>query len=105
MTFKQIRQHTPKDARIATYNDVVFYLYTGRPTYYLSINLLMERDRLSRLQESGVRYLMVEPHMQGRVAVAPEDPIARDLINEDPSRFLLRFASAYRLIKIYEMRQ
>lgn len=112
-SFAWIRKSLPADAPLGVASDVVYYLYTDRPTFYVFYASLRKRaghfvpDAIPRLMRSldhyGVRYLVTEPHMQFRSVRGPMNRIARDLLNRFPKRFQLVYATPRKAIRIYRI--
>jgi hypothetical protein len=112
-SFTWIRQSLPPDAPLGVASDVVYYLYTDHPTFYVFYASLKKRagrftpDAIPRLMRSldhyGVRYLVAEPHMQFRSVRAPMNRIMRDLIDRFPGRFKLVYTTPRKAIRIYRI--
>lgn len=111
--FSWINRNLPENASLGAASDVVFYLYTERPTFYVfyaslrrahgkflpnSIPLLMKS-----LDYYKVQYLVAEPHMQARVVRAPVNLVAKDLLTQFPKRFKLVYKSPKDAIRIYKI--
>ncbi len=111
--FSWINKNLPKDAKLAVASDVVFYLYTERPTFYTFYASLRRKnghftkDSIPLLMQSldhyGVNYLVAEPHMQARTILAPVNKVARDLLKQYPKRFKHIYASERTAINIYKI--
>jgi hypothetical protein len=112
-TFQWINTHLPKDAKLSVASDVVFYLYTERPTFYTfyaslrrkngkftkdSIPLLMQG-----LDHYGVNYLVAEPHMQFRSIRFPVNLVAKQLMDLYPRRFQHIYGTPRGSIHIYKI--
>lgn len=112
-SFAWIRANTPPHAPIAAASDVVYYLYTDRPSFYLFYASLKRKkgrftpDAIPLLMKSldhyGVKYMAVEPHMQVRVIRAPQNLIAKDLLKAFPHRFQQVYSSPHKAINIYKI--
>lgn len=111
--FSWIKNNLPKDAKLAAASDVVFYLYTDRPTFYTFYASLRRKngqftkDSIPLLMQSldhyGVNYLVAEPHMQARTLLAPVNKIAKQLMDQYPERFQHIHASERAAINIYKI--
>jgi hypothetical protein len=112
-SFAWIRKNIPSQAPVAAASDVVYYLYTGRPSFYLfyaSLKRIKGRfspDAIQLLMKSldhyGVQYMVVEPHMQVRAIRAPQNLIAKDLLKTFPQRFQQVYSSPHQAINIYKI--
>lgn len=114
-SFAWIRKHLSAHAPLGVASDVVYYLYTGRPTVYVFYASLQKHngrflpDAIPRLMNSldhyGVRYLIAEPHMQARTIRYPVNRVVEDLLKRFPERFRVVYASPMQAIRIYEIVQ
>ncbi|HEY9744792.1 MAG TPA: glycosyltransferase family 39 protein [Oculatellaceae cyanobacterium] len=112
-SFAWLRQHTPPNSPLAAASDVVYYLYTERPSFYLFYASLKRikghftKDAFPVLMNSldhyGVKYLVVEPHMQVRTIKAPKNLIAMELIQKFPERFEFVYSTPREAIHIYRI--
>ncbi len=112
-TFAYIKKALPEDAVLGAHSDVVFYLYTERPTFYIfypSLPRANDRflpDGLSRLMRSldyhGVDYVVAEPHMQMRTVHYPMNAVIGALIKKYPERFRLVHASPREALGVYKI--
>lgn len=112
-TFAFIRQHIPQDVPIAASSDVVFYLYTGHPTYYVNMSslrvaggrfLVESADNLlPSMAYYGVQYLVVEPHLRTRVIHGPRNAVSDYLLRHFPERFEPVYTSPRRAFSIYRI--
>lgn len=111
--FSWIRRNTPPNASLGAASDVVFYLYTERPTFYVfyaslqrangkflpkSVPLLMKS-----LDHYKVQYLVAEPHLQARVVRFPVNLVVKDLLTQFPERFEKVYTSPKEAIMIYKI--
>ena len=111
--FAWINHNLPEKAKLGAASDVVFYLYTNRPTFYVfyaslrrgngkflpeSIPLLMKS-----LDAYGIQYLVAEPHLQARIVRYPVNLVAKDLLTEFPERFERIYTSPKDAIRIYKI--
>lgn len=111
--FAWIRQNLPPHASLGAASDVVFYLYTDRPTFYVfyaslrrangkflpqSIPLLMKS-----LDHYKVQYLVAEPHLQARIVRFPVNLVAKDLLTQFPERFEKVYTSPKGALMIYKI--
>ena len=101
------------DAVLACEEDVLYYLYTNRLTYYAYFGAL-KRDGENYTTESlqnlipstthyGVDYVIVEPMMKDRMVHAPENPVALYILENHPNKHRLIYTSPTGMIKIYRL--
>jgi hypothetical protein len=112
-TFAWINQTIPPQASLAAASDVVFYLYTNRPTFYTFFASLRRKhdeftpDSIPLLMRSldfyHIRYLVAEPHMLSRVIKMPINVVAKQLLETYPQRFKLAYTSPHGAIKVYKI--
>lgn len=111
--FKWMNANLPQNAKLGAASDVVFYLYTNRPTFYVfyaslrrangkflpeSIPLLMKS-----LDHYHIDYLIAEPHMQFRTVRFPVNLVAKQLIEQYPERFQHIYSSPRTAIRIFKI--
>lgn len=111
--FAWINRALPKDAPLAASSDVVFYLYTGHPTYYTFFASLHRKngqftaDSIPLLMRSmdyyHIQYLVAEPHMTARIIRRPVNLVAMQLMDAFPKRFEKVYASPRGAINIYRI--
>jgi hypothetical protein len=111
--FAYIKRSLPADAPLSVASDVVFHLYTGRPTFYTFYASLYRvrgkytRDSVPKLMRSldhhGVKYLVAEPHMQMRTVRHPVNEVAAMLLKAYPERFERIYTTPQRMISIYRI--
>lgn len=112
-SFAWIRKNTPANAPLGAASDVVYYLYTDRSTFYVfyaSLKRIKGRFvsnafplLMQSLDQEGVQYLVVEPHMQTRVIRAPMNLVAQDLMAHFPERFQLVYTSPRQTIRVFKI--
>lgn len=111
--FAWIRKSLPTEARMAASSDVVFYLYTDRPTFYINFASLRRSNGkfvpasipllMQSLDYYHMQYLIAEPHLQGRVVRAPVNIVAQELMDSFPNRFKKIYDSPRKAISIYQI--
>jgi hypothetical protein len=112
--FAYIKRALPEEAPLSVASDVVFHLYTGRPTFYTFYASLQRgrggkhvKDAVPKLMRSldyhGVKYLVAEPHMQMRTVRHPVNEIARMLLEAYPERFQRIYTTPHQMISIYRI--
>lgn len=111
--FSWIRSNLPKDAKLSAASDVVFYLYTNRPTFYTFYASLHFKNGhplkssypllMNSLDHYQIRYLVAEPHMQARTIRFPVNLVAKNLMALYPERFQHIHASPRGAINIYKI--
>jgi hypothetical protein len=111
--FSWIRKSLPTEARLAASSDVIFYLYTNRPTYYVFFaSLRREKGKflpesfpllMKSLDHYKVQYLVAEPHMQARMVRYPVNLVAQELLDCYPKRFKRIYSSPKQAINIYQI--
>jgi hypothetical protein len=111
--FAWINKSLPPDAPLSASSDVVFYLYTGHPTYYTFFASLRRKngqftpDSIPLLMQSldyhHVKYLVAEPHMTGRIIREPVNVVAKQLLKAFPHRFKQVYGSPHGAIAIYKI--
>ena len=112
-SFVFINTHLPKNAVLACEEDVLYYLYTNRLTYYAYFGALKgdgenyTTESLQNLIPStthyGVDYVIVEPMMKDRMVHAPENPVALYILENHPNKHRLIYTSPTGMIKIYRL--
>jgi len=111
--FAWINTSLPQDAPFAVASDVVFYLYTGHPTFYTFFASLRRKNGkftpesipllMKSLDAYHVQYLVAEPHMTARVIRKPVNEVAKNLLRAFPQRFKLVYVSPRDVIRIYKI--
>lgn len=111
--FAWINRSLPQDAPLAASSDVVFYLYTGHPTFYTFFASLRRKngqftpDSIPLLMKSldyyHVKYLVAEPHMMARVIREPVNVVAKQLLTSFPNRFQKIYDSPRGAITVYQI--
>jgi hypothetical protein len=112
-TFAWIKEHTAPNAPLGAASDVVFGLYTGRPTYYVFwASLKMKNGKytpdsasilMQDLDRKKVAYLIGEPHMQARNIRGPMNLVARNLITVYRKRFKLVYGSPHHMLGVFKI--
>jgi hypothetical protein len=111
--FSWIRKSLPSDARLAASSDVVFYLYTNHPTYYVNFASLRRENGaflsssipllMQSLDYYHMTHLVAEPHMEARTVRFPTNIVAKELLDTYPERFKRIYASPRQAINIYQI--
>jgi hypothetical protein len=112
-SFRWVKTNVPLTTPMGMACDVVYGLYTGRPTFYTfwaslkvknghyandSIPVLMRS-----LDHEKVGYLIAEPHMQARVIRGPMNLVIKQLLKAYPKRFQLVYTTPKHLIRIFKI--
>lgn len=98
---------------IGAVHDTAVFLYTGNPTYMLIMEELKNKftigesrygeTLLKALKSYNVKYLVVDPQMNNRFIVHPQNLIAYVLLNEFSQQFELVFQSPLDNVRLYRI--
>ena len=115
--FRYLRSSVPADAVVAARQDVVFHLYTDRPTFYLSYDALPNVEPstsdgarrpdpyallLAALDRYGVDTVVVEPEGLNPDGSIRFNQVAMALLHHHPERFRIRYSTPAGLLHVYD---
>jgi hypothetical protein len=112
-SFAWIKAHCPQQTVLSCMSDVVYYLYTGRKTFYTffpSIRLINNQPPdnatdilMASMKHYHVQYLVVEPTLKSMQVIAPQNLIMVALLHSFPERFKPVYHSPRWAITIYRI--
>jgi hypothetical protein len=114
-SFRWIKKNIPITEPIGAASDVVFGLYTDRPTFYLFFASIKMKNGvptpdaipvlMQNLDRKKVAYLVAEPHMQARQisTVHQINSVMEKLITTYPKRFKMVYATPHHMIFIFKI--
>ena len=109
-----VRQHVPMSTPVAAEWDTVFYLYTGRPTYYLYYPSVLRRGGqilsetwptlMKSMLEHHVGYMAIEPEVHNHQITNPENTVGVKLLDTYPQCFEFVYQTPKKSISLHKLK-